>query len=316
MNRTDRLLAIVLELQARGNRRAQDLADTFETSKRTIYRDIQALAEAGVPIVATPGQGYGLVEGYFLPPLTFRAAEATMLLLGSEFMAQNFDADYRAAALAAGRKIEAVLPEASRQEVRALLESIHLIPPIPFDQQARPEMLTRLRLAILARRSVRLRYRARSSLHGSGVGEREVDPYALVHDEGAWYLAGYCHLRRDIRHFKLARIESLELLDRTFVRPADFEVQDRQEPRELIVRARFDDEAAPWVQEARFYYITAKEETADGLLVTLQARREDEVLPWLLSWGAHVEVLEPDSLRQRLAEEATAIQRKHAHPRR
>src|SRR5512135_433995 len=94
MNRTDRLLAIVLELQAKGNRRAQDLATTFETSVRTIYRDVQALSEAGVPVVSVPGQGYSLVEGYFLPPLRFSTDEATMLLLGSDFVAQNLDAEY------------------------------------------------------------------------------------------------------------------------------------------------------------------------------------------------------------------------------
>ncbi len=105
MNRTDRLLAIVLELQGKRRQRAEDLARTFETSKRTIYRDIQALCEAGVPLISTPGQGYALMEGYFLPPLSFTPEEATMLLLGSDFMAQNFDAQYRAAAQSASRKI-------------------------------------------------------------------------------------------------------------------------------------------------------------------------------------------------------------------
>src|SRR5262245_17319933 len=113
MNRTDRLLAIVLELQAHGSRsvRAEDLAARFEINKRTVYRDVQALSEAGVPIVAIPGQGYWLAEGYFLPPLAFSPDEAVMLLLGADFVAQNFDAQYRAAAESAARKIEAVLPE-------------------------------------------------------------------------------------------------------------------------------------------------------------------------------------------------------------
>ena len=70
MNRTDRLLAIVLELQGKGHQRAEDLAETFETSKRTIYRDIQALGQAGVPLISTPGRGYSLMKGYFLPPLS------------------------------------------------------------------------------------------------------------------------------------------------------------------------------------------------------------------------------------------------------
>src|SRR5262245_5319620 len=124
MNRTDRLLAIVIELQARGKRRAEDLAATFEVGKRTIYRDIQALCEAGVPIISTPGQGYTLLEGYFLPPLSFSTDEALILLLGSDMMAQSFDAEYRLAAQSAGRKIAGALPEPLREEVRSLQERI------------------------------------------------------------------------------------------------------------------------------------------------------------------------------------------------
>ena len=98
MNRTDRLLAIVLELQGRGRRRSEDLAATFEVSKRTIYRDIEALCQMGVPVVSVPGRGYSLVEGYFLPPLRFTSDEAILLTLGSDVMAQSFDAEYRLAA--------------------------------------------------------------------------------------------------------------------------------------------------------------------------------------------------------------------------
>ena len=83
MNRTDRLLAIVIELQAHRRRRADDLAATFEVSKRTIYPDVLALCEAGVPVISTPGRGYSLDDGYFLPPLSFTADEAVLLLLGA-----------------------------------------------------------------------------------------------------------------------------------------------------------------------------------------------------------------------------------------
>src|SRR5215813_10816533 len=117
MNRTDRLLAIVLELQAKKQVRAEDLAATFEVTKRTIYRDMMALDESGVPIVAIPGQGYSLVEGYFLPPLSFSTDEAIMLLLGSDFIGRNVDAQYQNAAQSASRKIEAVLGQELRAEV-------------------------------------------------------------------------------------------------------------------------------------------------------------------------------------------------------
>jgi predicted DNA-binding transcriptional regulator YafY len=117
MNRTDRLLAIVMELQRHKQRRAEDLAATFEVNVRTIYRDIQALTEAGVPIAAMTGFGYTLVEGYFLPPVNFTTDEALMLILGSDMMQQNFDAQYQVAAQTASRKIEAVLPPSPRDEI-------------------------------------------------------------------------------------------------------------------------------------------------------------------------------------------------------
>src|SRR5437588_6110560 len=117
MNRTDRLLAIVLELQARRYTRADDLAAQFEVSVRTIYRDVLALCAAGVPVVATPGYGYTLPPGYFLPPLMLTPDEAGMLLLGAAFVAEQVDAPYRQAVETARKKIDKLLPEATRREV-------------------------------------------------------------------------------------------------------------------------------------------------------------------------------------------------------
>lgn len=310
MNRTDRLLAIVLELQGKGHRRAEDLAATFETSKRTIYRDIQALCESGVPVVAVPGQGYSLVEGFFLPPVTFTTDEATMLLLGSDFMAQNFDAQYRAAAQSAGRKIEAVLPQKLRDEVRYLQNSIGFVADSPVDTSK----LQHLRHAIVERKTVRFRYHTRYPDSQSSLpAPREADPYGLAHFSGTWYLIAYCHSRRDVRNFRLDRMEEMSLLPKTFVRPANYMLSERQSPseRKLVARVLFDLGVARWVKEAHFFFVTTEEETAEGLLVTLRARQESEILQWLLSWGSKVRVLEPASLQRRLAEEAEGILRNH-----
>ena len=89
MNRVDRLFAITLLLQARRKIRARDLAEKFEINKRTIYRDMAALSESGVPIVSTPGEGYELIEGYYLPPLLFTPSEAAALFLSAHFLIAN-----------------------------------------------------------------------------------------------------------------------------------------------------------------------------------------------------------------------------------
>jgi predicted DNA-binding transcriptional regulator YafY len=319
MNRTDRLLAIVLELQGKGEQRAEDLAATFETSKRTIYRDIQALSEAGVPLVAVPGRGYSLLEGYFLPPLSFSVDEATMLLLGSDVMAESFDAQYRAAAQAAFRKIAGVLPEPVRIDVQRLRESILFVIPKPAHAPDVSASLQTLRRAILDRTAVRFRYHARNrneeQARPAG-GSRDADPYGLSHVENTWYLLAYDHARRAVRTFRLDRMEGLQVLTQRFTRPEGFVLgrRDPQETAHMTVRLLFTPEVVRWVRETPPFYTVALEDTAEGLLVTLRVRQEHDVAGWILGWGRNVRILEPDSLRQRVLEEARAAVARHEMP--
>jgi predicted DNA-binding transcriptional regulator YafY len=308
MNRTDRLLAIVLELQRRGRRRAEDLAATFEISRRTVYRDVQALCEAGVPVVALPGQGYALMDGYFLPPLSFSTDEATMLLLGSEFVAEHFDSQYKAAAHSASRKIEAVLSEKLRREVDYLQTSIALVP--MNIRTSESEILRRIRRAIIERRTLQFLYHTRFAEDGNSQrNRREADPYGLLNYVGAWYLVAYCHLRKALRNFRLERISDLKILEKSFARPANFslETPEPDNQRRLMIRALFDPEIADWVKEARTFFVEEMQDTPAGLLVSLRVRSENEVVNWLLSWGGKVKVLEPPSLQKRLIQEAKKI---------
>lgn len=321
MSHTDRLFAIVLELQAHRWRRAEDLARTLEVSRRTIYRDLVALGLAGVPLVSTPGRGYALVEGYFLPPVSFTTDEATILSLGADVMAQSFDAQYRAAAQSAASKITAALPERLRAEVAALRERIQIGPEGATLQPEVAATLRALRGAVIARQRVRFRYYTRyphgerpPAAPGEAAPWRVADPYALTRLRGAWYLNAWCHLRKDIRNFRLERIEGLTLLDERFPPPATLPPRPTAPRRVdgLAVEARilFDAEAARWAREAPSFFTVAQEETAEGgLLVTLRLRQPEDVTQWLLGWGAHARVLEPPTLRQRIAEEAAALLR-------
>ncbi len=314
MNRTDRLLAIVLELQAHGARRAADLSATFEVSKRTIYRDVQALCAAGVPVVAEPGRGYSLPPGYFLPPLRFSADEAMMLLLGADVMAQSFDAVYRRAAEDATRKIAGALPPERRADVAELRAGLLFAGPATLAPQT-ADALRRLRGAIVGQQRVHLHYHARYGADDqSAPTQRDVDPYGLAHVGGSWYLIGYCHLRRDVRNFRLDRITALTLLDTTFKRPPDFTLGMPSADRTVVVRACFDPAIAPWVRENPSFYATELTDAPEGLLVTFHVRRLDELLPWLLSWGAQVEVRAPAELRVLLANAAAAILQRHSDP--
>jgi len=315
MNRTDRLLALIVELQAKHWQRAEDLAATFEISKRTVYRDMMALMESGVPIISSPGQGFALDEGYFLPPLSFTTDESIVLLLGTDFMQQTFDAQYQSAARSATSKIRAVLSQRLRDEVDDLQKSMRFIAVNPLESTTQPETLQQVRRAIIQHRTIRIDYHTRSSSNQDVAGDkttREVDPYALVHLENAWYLAGYCHLRHDTRNFRLDRIDALQILPKTFSRPENFRVGPKPpQGNEITAKVLFKQEVTRWVQEDSFFYVKHMETHADGLLVILRVRQEADLVQWLLGWGSNVRVLEPASLQQRLATELIAALRQY-----
>lgn len=318
MNRTDRLLAIVLELQGKKRQRAQDLAATFEVSVRTIYRDVEALGAAGVPLVSTPGRGYALMDGYFLPPLSFGADEAMMLLLGADVMARSFDTHYRAAAQAASRKILGVLPDRQQQEIAALRERIQFIAGGTLRQESQQTQeqarLQLVRQAVIDCETLSFLYHTRHTADETPTTQRrEADPYGLLFLTGAWYLSAYCHLRQDVRNFRLDRMDDLALTGKTFTRPVQLSLRRRDLTAADSFEARllFAPEVVRWVRESPSFYAIAEEETPDGLLMTLRARHVSEVLPWILGWGSRVRVLEPASLRQRIAEEAAALLRQH-----
>lgn len=298
-------MAILLEFQARGARRAEDLAATFEVSVRTIYRDVEALCEAGVPILATPGKGYRLLAGYFLPPLSFTATEAALLALGGEFVRTRVDPELRREAASALTKLAGVLPEGQRDAVARWRRELRFA---SVGERTDQPMQALLRGAIQDCRVVRLLYHAYLR---AAAEERDVEPVSLVHVGGAWHLAAYCRLRRAPRLFRLERIDRAELREERFVRGPRHELPPHGDARQAFpeARVRFDAAAVRWVRERQPYLFLREE---PGLVFVYALRDVRELLGWLLQWGAAVEVLAPVALRERLAAEARALLTRHA----
>jgi len=311
MNRTDRMLAIMLHLQARRYTRGEDLAERFEVSVRTVYRDVQALGEAGVPVVATPGYGYTLMPGYFLPPLMLTPDEAGAILLGAAFVAEQVDAPYRQAVESARQKIEKLLPEATRDEVEFLRDTLRFVARAAPPDSAIEARLSTLRRAIQRRQVLRLTYQAR---HGEP-SARDVEPHGLVSVSGRWIMAAYCRSREDMRHFRLDRIDAVASTGERFTRRTEYTVRrvKPMEPGREEVRVLFAPDVARWAREDRPMGFVTEEEQAEGIVMTFRPREPRDLLPWLLSWGAAARVLVPDALRQQIATEARALAALYCH---
>ncbi len=299
MNRIDRLFAILLKLQSKSPVTSHDLAGSFEVSQRTIYRDIAALSEMGVPVVALPGEGYRLMEGFYLPPLVFTAAEATALFLGARMLALQAAGRLPADAEQALAKIASALPDHTRQHVERLTGIIQFfLPENRFNLD--DERLLLLQTAILEHRVVHLRYHSQSR---NETTIRDVEPHDLSYYNGSWYVNGYCRLRQGMRGFRLERVEALKMLDETFS-PRYLEDTPGEK---FTVRVRFTHDSARWVRERQHYAFQSEEHTASGIIMTYCVDSVSEIKNWLLGWGAAAEVLSPQSLRDDIRREAQKL---------
>lgn len=299
MNRIDRLFAILVIMQSARRVRAQDLAARFEISVRTVYRDINALSESGIPIVSLPGEGYELLDGFYLPPLVFTEREAAALFLGGRMLMQQATGDLPASIEHALAKLAAVLPQKTREQMNTLTQIIGFITPQDQFDLDDPQILD-LQQAIEQRRVVWLRYHSYS---GDEITEREVEPAKLYYSEGVWYLQGYCRLRDGMRSFRVSRIQQMRLLSEQFTQ-RDTETRPAA-PTTIYVR--FKSEIAPWVRERQHYGFVSEQSDAAHVTMEYRVDQSSEITAWILGWGASAEVLAPVELRQQIREEAQKL---------
>jgi predicted DNA-binding transcriptional regulator YafY len=314
--RASRLVSLLLLLQARGGLTARDLAAALDVSARTVYRDLQALAAAGVPVygLAGPGGGYRLVDGYRtrLTGLTTTEAEALLLVdLSAPLSALGLGSD-----LLAGRlKLTAALPEAVRARAGELAGRVHLDLPGWFEEADVPPALPVLAAAVLSDQRVRFGYGKQ------GKAERRiVEPLGLVLKGRSWYLVG----RRGERTltFAVRRIRYLEPTDQRLVRPDDFDlaatwdrlVADFEAALPsfgVVVRASPAASARlPRLVDTRSRELTnwAGEPDKDGWRrLSLTFERPEYAQQVLLGLGSEVEVLEPAELREGIVAVAHAL---------
>ncbi len=309
MHRMDRLFGYLLLFQRRGWLRAQDFAARFEVSERTVYRDIQALCEAGVPILAVPGEGYQLMEGYYLPPVVFSEAEARALFLAVALLTglSSEGATKRAAALAI-EKIRAILPQATRTQMETLLTALSFYmldrPPLNMDDP----LIAQLQQAIEQHYVVHLSYHA---LNTNQLSERDVEPLRLDYIDKSWQLRAYCRLKDDQRYFRLDRIDQLTLTSEIFapraLTPASLPVSSWR------VVVRFDASIIRWVREEQHFSFVCEiqDENTSSAKMVYQVSSFQKILGWLLRWGDQMEVLEPDELRTIIMQTAAHLMAHH-----
>lgn len=321
MQRMERLLAITLLLHARGKMTAKRLASILSVSTRTIYRDIDALSLAHVPVSMDfgPGGGYYLPGDYQLDPAIFTSEEAVSLVLSAD-MAGNYslfaDDDELQSALL---KLEAALPEEYRADVGKARERILFDTTAWYESSATTTVyLEEIRLAVLGAQGLEILYPCAGV---AGAQWRRVDPYGLVYRglsrrhvrTGVWYLVAFCHTCQAFCTFRVSNIEDLRVCEEKITPRPDFDLQAYWQE----ARRHLAEQLQPLVLTLRVLpaaraglrgdYTVLSEEQDGDMVVQVNVESVDEAVSYVLALGASVAVISPKKVREAVAAAARAI---------
>lgn len=307
-------MAIALRLQSRRVVRAEDLADHFEISVRTIYRDMVALGEAGIPIISEAGVGYSLVKGYHLPPVMFTAEEASALSIGGKLVEHLTDASLRKEMESALLKIRSVLPRERQDYLDRLERSIAIV---SHNAATTPRLssqtLTPIQRALAERRVLTMDYQGSNR---QDLTKRQVESLGLIYYGDNWHLIAYCRLRQDVRDFRTDRIMKLQLQNEIFSGHADFSLKrylesKRYEGKFEMARIRFDTKVMDRVRRERSWGVVEIRPGSDGTEVTLVDSSLEWLAEWVLSFGPMAQALAPEQLQRLVAAQAERVAAKY-----
>lgn len=304
MNRLDRLTAILIQLQSKKMVKAQEIADRFEISLRTVYRDIRSLEEAGVPVGAEAGKGYFLIDGFHLPPVMFTRNEASALLIGAKLMQRLGDLSIKQDFDNALMKIKAVLRTNEKEHLEKLDEQLEILKPtVPIQLGYPNNFLADVQNALVASNALTIEY---FTNHSEQINKRVVEPIGLYFNDH-WHLIGFCRLRNDIRDFRLDRIRQLSVSPDTFDSSRYSFKQYLQEIKEMepshFVQIRFDKSIARYLGGQKYAYGFVEEKHLDTQVeMSFLVFNLEHIARWLLMFTKTIQIVKPDTLKTRMSE--------------
>jgi predicted DNA-binding transcriptional regulator YafY len=300
MNRIDRLTAILVQLQGRRVVKAQDIADRFDISLRTVYRDVKALEESGIPVKGEAGMGYSLMEGYRLPPVMFTREEAVAFLTAEKLVEKLTDQAISSNYSAAMYKIRSVLRTTEKDFLENIDGHIEVIRSRKGINNNNHLNLQQVILRSIAEKKVILlnyfsHYKQESS-------ERYVEPVGIFFLDHSWHLLAWCRMRKDYRDFRLDRIADLEITGEMFrqqhlsLKEYIKKMYEELQLNEVVLQVK--KENLRYIGEQKFYYgLVAAKEKGNCVEMTFMTVCLKSFARWYITVGDMAKIQHPDELR-------------------
>jgi predicted DNA-binding transcriptional regulator YafY len=305
MNRIDRLTAILVHLQSKRIVKAEEISERFEISLRTVYRDVKALMEAGVPIGSEAGKGYFIVDGYHLPPVMFTQEEASAIQVAGKIVEKMADKSIREAFTSALLKIKAVLNESEKDHLEALQSHIE-ISNFSREPHFDDRFLTDIQKCAVDKEVVRIEY---YSNYQGELTDRDVEPLGLFYYGHAWHMIGWCRLRNGYRDFRTDRIKSLKKPGvrfdaRNLLSLQEYlmtVVQSNREVQKVVVKIHKS--VARYMGNSKYVYgFASEEELEQHHRITFLTAHLHALCRYLLMCGSHCEIESPEEAKHIIRE--------------
>lgn len=303
--RFDRVIAILIQLQSKKVVKAQELAERFDVSLRTIYRDIRTLETSGVPIYGEAGTGYSLVDGYRLPPVMFTREEASSFIAAEKLMQKFIDKELGQHYQSAMFKLKSVMHGSDKDWVSSIESKVLIQPTMGnlFNENV-PNAMSILFKSVADKTQVVLDYQA---IDADVSSERTIEPVGVFHDHNNWYVLGFCHLRNDYRQFRADRIEGIKKTQKEFTKEhetLETYLNRTHEAATTKVRILVNKKISKYLSSEKQYYGFVSQKNV-GDLVEMTFLSRDIVngfARWFLMYADYAEIIEPKSLNDRVLE--------------
>jgi predicted DNA-binding transcriptional regulator YafY len=313
MNRIDRLAAILIQLQSRPLVKAQDIAEKFSISLRTVYRDVHALEEAGVPVIGEAGIGYRLMDGYKLPPVMFSSDEVSAMLTASKLMQSMSDENSSKHYISALDKIKAVLRLSEKYHIEDIKDHVAVVahPALVYERPS-DLYLPKILMAIANSKVIEMNY---TSIDKNESLQRKAEPVGIYYQGRHWYLVAFCNLRNDYRNFRTDKINSLLVLEENIVKahpPLQSFIDNvaaKKQLRRIIIDVEKD--IVKYFGEQKYYNGFIKEEgVGDYMRMTFLSGSLTGFARWFMVFGDRAHIVEPLELNDIVVAIAENILRK------
>lgn len=317
MSKISHLLEMIITLQYKGLTTASELAETLEVDKKTIYRYINSLNKANIPVHTKKGRygGFFIDEEFYMKPSNLTEEEIQSLLMATQMLTEENGFAHEKDLQSAVAKIKSLCINDNRE-----LKSLNYNGDFKINEigslQNLEDKISKINYSMNRGRTLSINY---FSINKSSLTIRKVDPYNLIFKSGAWYIIGYCHMKEHVETFKVSRIKGLKITDEIYMRPHNFSLKEYLEQHWGIFRGektkitvKFSKEVNSLITDTKWHANEEIKSLEDGsVLFNIYIDETDDIKKWIMSFGKEAEVIEPHGLREEIKQEIEEMFKKY-----